>query len=222
MVHQNVFSHMPALNFIDAEKIIRSGDIILCSGNSRISCFIRDATNSIFSHVGLLLKMPVTGQWLVLESVESLGVRCVTLLYGYVRNYQDTKKGYDGKVLIARHQDFHEKDHYIKSLYKKAFELTGDKYSTEDIFKIAARIALNKIGIHESGLIKENDHYICSEYLYACFKAADIHLPYNELGFISPADIAGHEKIHPVCQLAMHEILPTPAETQQSQPIHLE
>lgn len=166
-----------------------------------VSGLIREATGSIFSHVGLILQLPITRQWLVLESVESIGVRCVTLLEGYVKNYQDSGRGYDGKMLIARHQEMQHKKEMFEKLYRCAFELTGDKYSRADIFRIASRIALNRMGIHENGLIKDNNRYICSEYVYACLKSIDIHLPYNPLGFIAPADIARHPGISVIAHL---------------------
>lgn len=193
-------------NYNNAKHNIQVGDLLLCSGNSLISRLIRDATQSEYSHVGIILRLPVTDQWLVLESVESIGVRCVTLKQGYMVNYQDSGAGYNGKIIIARHQQMAEKFKYIESLYQRAFELVGDKYSRSDIFQIASRIALNKVGIHEDGLIKDNNRYICSEYVYACLKAINICLPYNPLGFISPADIANDPEVHQVCQLTQDPV----------------
>ena len=203
MITDKCFENFAPLAFPEAKELVQNGDLILCSGDGLVSGLIKDATKSCFSHVGMILCMPVTGQWLVVESVESIGVRCVTLLDGYVNNYQDTQKGYPGKVLIARHSEMASNFKYIESLYARAFQLMGDKYSREDIFKIASRITLNKIGIHKSGDIADNNRYICSEYVYACFKAVKIDMPFDSRGFIAPSDIARLPEVKPVCQLAV-------------------
>jgi hypothetical protein len=206
MIQEDIFEHLSSCDYSSIQSEIQNGDLLLCSGNGLISELIQKATGSIFSHVGLILSLPVTHQWLVVECIESLGVRCVTLLEGYLKNYQDSGKGYDGRIMIARHTEFEKNFAYIESLYERAFSLMGDKYSREDVFHIASRIALNKIGIHENGLIKENNRYICSEYVYACFKAMKINLPYNPLGFIAPADIAQNRHVKPVCQLTLNPV----------------
>jgi hypothetical protein len=201
MIDNKAFPKVSSLNFSHASKELCSGDLLFCSGNGLISDLIKKATSSAFSHVALILKLPITGQWLVLESVESIGVRCVTLLEGYLQNYQDSGRAYDGRMLVARHQDMQHKVAHLEHLYRRAFELTGDKYSHADIFKIGARIALNKIGIHESGEVEADNRYICSEYVYSCLKAVDINLHFDPLGFIAPADIAADPKIKPLLAL---------------------
>ncbi len=219
MITDDIFHTLPASHYQQASHHIRTGDLMLCSGNGLVSDLIKKGTNSAFSHVALILELNKTGQWLVLESVESIGVRCVTLEQGYLQNYRDTNKGYDGKMIIARHNDMSKKAHALADLYEKAFSLTGDHYSKEDIFKIASRIALGKIGIHENGDILPHDNsYICSEYVYACYKSIGINLPYDPLGFIAPADIARLDELKPICQLAPQSItiekkLPEPMAT---------
>ncbi len=201
MIDNDAFSRFSPLNFSHACQELQSGDLLLCSGNGLVSDLIKKATDSVFSHAALILQLPITGQWLVLESVESIGVRCVTLLEGYLQNYQDSGKAYDGNMLVARHADMQHKINQLDRLYRRAFELTGDKYSHADIFKIGARIALNRIGIHESGEIQADNRYICSEYVYACLKAVGISLHYDPLGFIAPADIAADVNVQAVLAL---------------------
>ncbi|MDF1760195.1 MAG: YiiX/YebB-like N1pC/P60 family cysteine hydrolase [Coxiellaceae bacterium] len=219
MITEDNFHTLQPIHYKTASQQIKSGDLLLCSGNGLVSDIIKKATNSAFSHVALILELNKTGQWLVLESVESFGVRCVTLDQGYLQNYRDTNKGYDGKMVIARHSDMADKFQSLARLYERAFALTGDLYSKQDIFKIASRIAMAKIGIHENGNIMPHDnHYICSEYVYACYKSIGINLPYDPLGFIAPADIATLDAVQPICQLAprmddISEKLPEPAAT---------
>jgi hypothetical protein len=204
MIDSTVFSTLTPTDFTDAKCQLHNADIMLCQGTGSISQIICSQTNSPFSHVALILQLPITGQWLVLESVESYGVRCVTLEEGYLTNYMGSHRSYDGKILIARHEQAQQQQHFIQDFYHKAFALVGNRYSREDIFKIAARIGANKIGIHESGEIFDGENYICSEFVYACFKAMNIHLPFDPLGFIAPADIARAKEVKPVLALNTH------------------
>ena len=204
MIDSTIFSTLSPIDFTKAKHQLHSADIMLCQGTGAISQIICSQTNSPFSHVALILQLPITGQWLVLESVESYGVRCVTLEEGYLTNYMGSHRGYDGKILIARHEQAQQQHHFIQDLYQKAFALVGNCYSREDIFKIAARIGANKLGIHESGEIFDGEHYICSEFVYACFKAMNIHLPFDPLGFIAPADIAKAKEVKPILALNTH------------------
>ena len=205
MISNEIFNELKPQSFAAASEHLQVGDIMLCSGEGLISDTIKKATDSVFSHVALILRLQTTQQWLVLESVESIGVRCVTLENGYVDNYKDQGKGYSGKILIARHEAMASKLAEINKLYEKAFALTGDRYNEGDIFKIASRIALKQVGIDEDGRLLGNNSYICSEYVYACLRAININLPFDSLGFIAPADIARDKAIKPVLQLAVQE-----------------
>lgn len=201
MINSNVFDTLPQTPYVNALNQIREGDLLLCSGNSQISLAIKQTTHSVFSHVGVILQLPVTKQFIVLESVESIGVRCVTLAEGYITNYMGNGTGYDGKILIARHSAFAHVGSDLPAIYQRAFSLLGDQYNEKDIFQIAARFALGKLGIDEQGNLTGNNSYICSEYAYACYKAIGITLPLNPLGFIAPSDIANAAEVNAVLQL---------------------
>lgn len=203
MIDVNIFNNLAPEPYEVAQTKFQIGDLLLCSGTSVISQLIKETTNSIFSHVGLILQLPTTLQWLVLESVESIGVRCVTLEEGYITNYMGNGRGYNGKILIARHQAMRDKFHHIAALYQIAFSLLGDQYNEQDIFHIGTRYALGKVGIDEEGKLKGGSSYICSEYVYACYKAIGINLLFNHLGFIAPADIANAIDVQPVVHIAV-------------------
>ena len=188
-------------SFEKAREEIRSGDILLASGNSTVSELIKDATGSTFSHVGVIVKMPVSDQWLVMESVETIGVRCVTLKNGYLENYGDTGKPYDGRLMVARCEEMAAKEKHLPKLYQRAFSLLGYHYNESDIFDIGARIVASKIGIHANGKLHPGKQYICSEYVYACFNAIGIKFPFDKDGFIAPSDIASAPNVNAVCQL---------------------
>lgn len=187
---------MQSLSLEQAAPLIQSGDIMLCSGSALFSTLIKNATNSQWSHVGLVFRLAELGQLMVLESVETIGVRAVPLS-SYISNYNGSGKGYDGKILIARHQQF--KSDYIVALAEKAVSLLGDPYNTDDIIRIAARVGMKGFGFTSgSNEIQPQREFICSEYVYTCFKSVGIAIPYDPMGFIAPADIADCPDVMPI------------------------
>lgn len=172
---------------------VQSGDILLCSGNSLFSNMIQKATRSAWSHVAFILRLDVIDRIMVLESVESIGVRTVPLS-NYVNDYNATGSGYPGRLLLARHSEFEEKN--IIKLSKFATDLLGYPYGTEEILRIAARISMNSMGFkYKKPELIPNREFICSEYVHICFQSIGIDIEHDTQGFISPADFAKCEKI---------------------------
>ena len=64
------FPHLPRKNYHEIRHEIRSGDILLCSGQSLFSTMIQKATNSVWSHVAFILRLDMIDRIMVLESVE--------------------------------------------------------------------------------------------------------------------------------------------------------
>ncbi len=175
---------------------IQSGDILLCSGNSAFSNMIQHTTKSMWSHVGFILRLDIIDRIIVLESVESIGVRAVTL-GSYVRDYNGTGKGYPGQIMVARHADV--KPENIINLSHYATGLLGYPYGTQEILRIMTRISMNNIGLnltHPDAL--PTREFICSEFAYVCFKSIGVEVEYDSLGFIAPADFARSPKVKPV------------------------
>jgi hypothetical protein len=175
---------------------IRSGDLLLCSGSSLMSNMIQQATNSVWSHVAFILRLDVISRLIVLESVESIGVRAVPLS-SYAFDYNGTGKPYPGRIMIARHRDFKQKN--ITNISKHAIDLLGYPYDTEEIIRIVARIGMNSLGIIDTNKDPITSRaFICSEYAYECFKSVGIIIDYNPIGFIAPADFAHNPKVEPL------------------------
>jgi hypothetical protein len=178
-------------------SMICSGDLLLCSGQSTFSQLIQQATHSVWSHVGFIIRLDAIDRVLVLESVESIGVRAVPLSH-YALNYQGTQKSYPGKVLIARHTQFRADK--IAQLSKQAVDLLGMPYHTEEILQIAARLggqALH-LSIRSDPIASHRKAYICSEYVAECYRSIGIAIPSNPAGFIAPADFARDPQIKPL------------------------
>ncbi len=195
-------NELPAIKpctYASARQHIKSGDILLASGTSVFSQLIQHATNSIWSHVGFILRLDEINRIMVLESVETIGVRTVPLS-SYLSNYNGTEKGYPGDLVVARHDDFDEKN--INNLSQFAVDLFGYPYASEDIVKIAARIGMDAFGFHKDHpLVTSNKAFICSEYVYECYKSIGLSISYNTEGYIAPADFARCLQINTVCKL---------------------
>lgn len=192
----DLFPSLENKHYREIHNQIRSGDILFCSGNSIFSTLIKKATRSIWSHVAFILRVDAIDRIIVLESVESIGVRAVPLSH-YVCNYNASGKGYDGTLMLARHEDV--SDNKIATLSTLAVDYLGYPYDKEEIIHIAARIGLANLGATEFTPDPATQKaFICSEYAQLCFNSIGIHINYNQLGFISPADFANHPKIHPL------------------------
>jgi len=177
--------------------LIKSGDLLLCSGNTLFSRMIQRFTGSKWSHVAFIIRIPSIDRIMVLESVESIGVRAVSLS-SYINNYNGSGKRYDGELMIARHKEM--KDHFIEKLSKKAVDLLGHPYDGKEVARIAARISLGKF-VDLTCTIPEGDSdYICSEYVNECYKSIGINIT-PSCGFVSPADFANCKDVYSVLSI---------------------
>ncbi len=182
-------------SYNDIRNHIRSGDILLCSGNTPLSNMIKTATGSMWSHVAFILRLDVIDRILVLESVESIGVRAVPLR-GYACDYNGSGNGYPGKVLLARHDDVRQTN--MVNLSRRAIDLLGYPYNTQEILHIAARISLGQFGIKQTPDKVPEHGFICSEYAYVCFKSIGVTIDFNREGFIAPEDFAKSKRVQAI------------------------
>lgn len=184
------------VNYGSYRSKIKSGDLLLCSGSKAFSRIIQAGTKSVWSHVGFVMRLDAIDRVMVLESVESIGVRTVPLRK-YLTDYDSIGSPYPGGMVIVRHKDFEDiaakaNTTKLNKLGKFAVDLFGYPYDTEEIARIAARIAASYIPFtkKDKKALKRNREYICSEYVWECYKAVGIHIPSNTKGFIAPADFA--------------------------------
>ena len=178
------------LPYDEARTQIRSGDILLCSGEYTFSKLIQKATGSVWSHVGFVLRVDAIDRLMVLESIEGHGVRTVALSE-YVQNFEATGSGYKGRVAIARHRRFTQQatPQGMKAMSQFAVDRLACPYDEEEIGRITARIVGAKLGLPPEDMVR-NDEYICSEYVYECYRRLDITIRNDNRGFIAPADFA--------------------------------
>jgi hypothetical protein len=155
------------------------------------SRLIQKATNSIFSHVGFVMWLRSIDRLMVLESVESIGVRTVPLS-NYLGDYNGTGAGYPGHLLIARHAGLAQVQ-LTQGFAQFAVDRFGFPYGKDEIIRIAAHIA--SAGILAGGDLRDAKQYICSEYAAACYERLGIHIQQHNPGFIAPADFAADTSI---------------------------
>jgi hypothetical protein len=151
--------------------------------------------------VGFIIRLDTIDRVMVLESVESIGVRTVPLSH-YVYNYKGDGKGYPGKLLIARHDHF---DNVPKQRMHKmsqfAVDHFGYPYDKDEIMRIAGRIGWEFLGFLKKEVerdVERDKEFICSEYAWECYKEVGIVIPYDERGFVAPKDFALAKEVNPV------------------------
>jgi hypothetical protein len=198
-------SQWPARRYDEVRTEVRSGDILLCSGRAVFSNLIQKATKSPWSHVAFVMRLDAIDRVMVLESVESMGVRTVPLR-NYVRDYAGKGKGYNGGLLIARDRRFPSPAEGeaglsgpLANLSKRAVDLFGYPYDSDEIAKIAWKIATG--GRFSTGKLRTDKEYICSEYVYTCFQSLGLDIDHDPKGFIAPSDFARNPEIAPVVVL---------------------
>ena len=187
------FKSIKTIEYTELKNDLRTGDLLLCSGEYLVSKLIKQVSNSLFSHVGIILEWK--GLLLIIESVEDDGVRIVPLEH-YLTNYENTNKSYDGKLYIARHKQLNEDGgEKQNTIIVKGLSLLNKNYDKSEIAQIVARIGLG-VGKH-----RDNEEFICSEFVDVCFKEADICFTSDKKGFIFPEHIAADENVIPIARI---------------------
>lgn len=185
-------------------SLVQDGDLFLCQGDDPFSKLIQSATGSPWSHVALAFRIVSIDTVIVIESVEKIGVRAVTLSDFCSRNSGGTSP-YPGKILLARHSAFAKgaEGRKLKPMARFAFDSLGDSFAPHEITKIGLRIVAAKVmGKRRTPrMLIPDDEYICSEFVARAFEAAKIKVPWDGLGFIAPRDFALDPKVVAIAQV---------------------
>jgi len=184
---------------------IKTGDVLICEGEKGFSKFISFATKSKQTHVGFLVVLEDIDRIIVVESVESKGVRPVALSK-YVTDYDNKGNPYHGEIYIARHKDFEkqEKDYpeKLEEMLIFAVDAMGYPYSVKQIVRIAYYILFKKVvNTVLSAMRKE---WICSVFigeLYKVFGLIVRHEEKSKFPYLIPADFVNDEKFEIIGRL---------------------
>lgn len=191
------FPKKPVAKYEQFRPCIKNGDLLLCSGPGLFSRMIKSATNSVWSHVGFVIRLDAIDRIMVLESVEPLGVRTVPLSR-YLKDYDNEGNPYPGGLVIARHANFASvAPAKLKRFGQFAVDLFGYPYDRDEIAKIAWRIGASSLPFSRKDRqsLKRDREYICSEYVWECYREMGIKIQYDKRGFIAPADFARAKEV---------------------------
>ncbi len=201
----DALTDLPPHDLPSLSRLVRDGDVFLCSGNDPFSKLIGWATDSPWTHVALAYRWPSLGRIMVFESVQHYGVRAVSL-HRFISQSSTGQRPYPGQIVLARHEDF--ADHHGKAgsaahdrLAAFAIDRFGDPFAAAEILNIAARIAFGKLNRPTPKVLLAKDAYICSEYAACCFQKVGIDIAWDGRGFIAPADFALDPKMRAVARV---------------------
>lgn len=193
------FPKIKAVDYNQIRSEIQDGDVLLCSGNGWFSKAIQSVTKSPWSHVGFVYWWHEMDRLMVMESVETIGVRTVPFSR-YLNNYDGKGKPYPGGFILIRHDDFTARftDARKKKLGQFAASRLGYKYDNDEIAKISARIMASYIPGFKSSKkeLSHDEEYICSEFVHRCYKEINISVKHNTKGFIAPSDFSADPKFN--------------------------
>jgi hypothetical protein len=196
-----IFRQGAGMPYQEARSLIRNGDILLGHGRAPFSRAIQAATGSPWSHVGFIWRLEEIDRIMVLESVESFGVRAISL--NTKINGGSTGKPYNGHLVIARHEDFdtHVDAAAMSRMTAFAVDRLGCPYAPWEVMGIGMRILIGALRLRTFGPPKPNSAYVCAEYAHECYQQIGVHIPWDHRGFIAPVDFASNAKVHPVAVL---------------------
>ena len=196
-----VLTELKPQPYAAVRRLVRNGDLLLCSANDPFSRLIRWSSGTPWSHIAIAYRIRSLNRVMVLESVQQLGVRTVPLST-FIEKTSTGQHPYPGRILLARHQGVADLSQAAgKRLYDFAFGQLGDKFAGVEIAKIGLRIVLSKLAVRLPPSLGPKDEFICSEYVAKCFEHAGLEIPWDGLGFVAPGDFALCPEIKAVAQI---------------------
>lgn len=205
--HTPKLDALDKVGYADLRSTIQDGDLLFCGGEYAFSKVIRYLSGrSKVSHVGIVYWW--NGRLMLLESVETDGVRIVPVSQ-YIRNYENSGKGYDGRIYLARdtrlatisHEDLAATKQQIASavatLLGSAADNLNKKFSLKDtvlFFMQGCTGRFRHVG---------DDEFLCSEFVAKCFAALKLAYPDDGRGFVAPEHIAMSPHVAALCEIAL-------------------
>lgn len=181
-----------ATEFEQVRTLLQPGDILLSRKRGWLSNLTSWGMNSVWTHVGMVVKLPEVDRWMVLEGSIS-GVRLVPLRY-YVSHYAGQHgKMYPGTVCLIRSVGLEDpKQRQAKDLHvlRQALDKLGAPYDWREISRIIGRWARRGLGLAVATHYAPDHNYICSEFTRDMLADYAVHLPLNDNGTIVPGDFA--------------------------------
>ncbi|MBU3652420.1 MAG: hypothetical protein FGM44_04975 [Limnohabitans sp.] len=189
----HTFPSAPVLPYDAAFRSqLRTGDLLLCSGRGVFSELIQQATDSLWSHVALIVRLDELDRVMLFESLETYGVRTVPLSR-YLQDEDPQGHPYPGGLVVVRHRTLAREcsPQALRRMLQFAVDQFGRAYNRQEIVRIAARLLAGALhpGRRELKAPGQRE-YLCSEYVAACLAQAGVPLMQGTRGYVTPADFA--------------------------------
>lgn len=181
-------SSIPKVDKARFYEMVRSGDLVFCSGDYRISGLIRDETESPFSHVLQLWLPHDSDVWLTLESTAAHGVHV-----GELSEYTDK---YNGDLVLTRRTLTGEA---IRRIRERILGVLDDRYDWIQEVSIAGHNLIKALPV-----VVPRKEYFCSGLQYYGSLAALPALQRPGEGYPTPEDNWTDPSVAPVCALMKH------------------
>lgn len=184
-----------ALPKITDYSALREGDILFFSGTDAISDVIKDATDSIWSHVGLLTFDARLGGWEVLQAYQPQVIPVP--LPWFLSNASNSGAPYEGSIAVGRWNGITPE----KAATAVRFGLTqvGKGYGTLTIGDIALHILARRL----PPITPNGKNWICSELVQQEYFAAGLSIPTDANGFCSPGDCGDPKEVEAIGSLLL-------------------
>jgi hypothetical protein len=168
---------LPVQPYEGLRDVLRSGDLVFCSGSYAFSGLIQKFTGSVWSHVGIIHRDEALGRVFILESETGIGVRLVPLSK-YLKDYHGRRRPYRGQVVIGRIVPGLLPEQANRAV-SYGMDLLTKPYDNWEIIRIALRI------LFRVGRRTRERKFICSELVDECFRIAGIRFTRPD-NYISP------------------------------------
>lgn len=176
---------LPVTPYDRVRDHLRTGDIVFCAGRYLFSRLISWATGSPITHTALVIRVDELDRILVLEAVESFGVRLAPLA---------SLLTYHGAVFVARGT--------VGDITQAAawgLDQLAQPYSYATIVALAWRIALRRA----RGTDPDQRGFVCSEFVsrwLALAGEADL-FPEGRESLLTPDDLWRHNSLSLVARI---------------------
>jgi len=187
---------LPAQRYAEVRAQLVSGDLLFAAGNYLFSRLIRWTTHAPWSHVGIVYREPLLDRVLLLESVETFGVRFAPLSK-YLSDYADGQP-YDGEIAIARIGGLEHAQ--MTTAMRFGLDQLTDPYDRRQVYRILARILLGRVARQR----RRHEAFICSELVHECFLGAGLRLGQATRGYACPGDLWSDPRVELKFRLARH------------------
>jgi hypothetical protein len=170
---------------------LRTGDIVLCSGNALFSRIVRRVTGSEWSHCGMIIEHEITGELCIWESttptevadietgVPVSGVQLVPL--------QRRLQSYSGHVAVRRLEATRTRE-MLDALHDFRAEAAGKPFD-KDIFELL-RAAFDDDGVGLEDNVEDLAAYFCSELLAEAYQRMGLLPPNPPSNEYTPKDFS--------------------------------